>query len=37
MHDSQFKNSFAKLWQPAFIVAALLFLYAPALKILVQT
>ena len=31
------KNSFAKLWQPILLAAVLLFLYAPALKLLLQT
>jgi exosortase D (VPLPA-CTERM-specific) len=37
MQNSWVKNSFAKFWQPLLLVAALLFLYAPALKLLVQT
>ena len=35
--QNSYKNSFAKLWQPVLLAAALLFLYAPALKLLLQT
>jgi len=37
MQNSWVKSSFAKFWQPLLLAAALLFLYAPALKLLVQT
>ncbi|MDQ4120115.1 MAG: EpsI family protein [Acidobacteriota bacterium] len=37
MQNSWVKNSFAKFWQPALLAAALLFSYAPALKLLLQT
>ncbi|HEX8267840.1 MAG TPA: EpsI family protein [Pyrinomonadaceae bacterium] len=37
MQNSWVKNSFAKFWQPLLLAAALLFLYAPALKLLAQT
>jgi exosortase D (VPLPA-CTERM-specific) len=37
MQNSWVKNSFAKFWQPLLLAATLLFLYAPALKLLAQT
>lgn len=37
MQNSWVKNSFAKLWQPLLLAAVVLFLYAPALKLLAQT
>lgn len=37
MQNSQIKNSFAKIWQPALLAAALLFLYFPVLRGLFST
>jgi exosortase len=37
MQNSWVKNSFVKFWQPLLLAAALLFLYAPALNLLLQT
>ena len=37
MQNLWVKNSFARFWQPLLLAAALLFLYAPALNLLLQT